>query len=185
LMIPIHFLPFWGYPFIHFFPFWWYPFTSLLLMIPIYYFPFGDTHLLLHFLCYPFSTSLSMIPIYYFFTFDDTRSFWWHPLDREVRIVDKDKMGIFVSCVFHKGVFFFMSSDTKDIFPHMSLGTLKASFPLRGCYKRICHNSPPFDYISITFCHRTAGGGLNLSHLKALLHWPKMYLWLWESSESP
>jgi hypothetical protein len=157
----------------------------LLLMIPIYYFPFGDTHLLLHFLCYPFSTSLSMIPIYYFFTFDDTRSFWWHPLDREVRIVDKDKMGIFVSCVFHKGFFISCLRTLKTSFLIWVLGHSRHLFPQRGWYKRICHNSPPFNYISTTFCHRTAGGGLNLSHLKALLHWPKMYLWLWESSESP
>jgi hypothetical protein len=47
------------------------------LVRPVCFFPFDDTHSL---------PSLLMIPIY-FFTFDDTRSFWWHPLDREVRIV--------------------------------------------------------------------------------------------------
>jgi len=102
LMIPIHSLPFWWYPFTHFpfddthslpsllmipihsLPFWWYPFT---------HFPFDDTHSLpsllvipihfLHFWWHPFTyfpfddthslISLFMIPIYYF-PFEDTHS---------------------------------------------------------------------------------------------------------------
>jgi hypothetical protein len=52
------------------------------LMIPIYFFAFDDTHLLLPFWWYPLASSLFMLPIFYF-PFNDTHllflHLWWYP----------------------------------------------------------------------------------------------------------
>jgi hypothetical protein len=203
MMIPIHFLPIWGYPFTnsllvrpvcfftfddtHFLlPFQWYPFTSSPLMTPIFYFPFNDTHLLLHLWWHPF---ILMTPIgswgsnsrnLFFKSITQRHRVckvkWWVLKKHFLSFHHKRQDENFCEFCVPQGVFFVRSSDTKDIFPHV-LGQLRASFPLRGCYKTICHNSPFRLHFNYILSHNCCG--LNLSHLKAHLHWRNAPL-LWE-----